>query len=176
MARTWALALMAAAGAALLCGCKTVTVPYNQKITAVLVETTKENPVKVTLAVDGKEVYGPTELLPGQRRDIVLHDPSPDSTARLSPPNEQHVISWRLHRNGVMGKVGHADLTILNGSNQVLETASTKYVWPVFWVDGRLNLKFEQPGGPAALGGGNIPGPPGAGRQPPGGPPMPPTP
>ncbi|MDD4891400.1 MAG: hypothetical protein PHU85_15885 [Phycisphaerae bacterium] len=148
MIRTSMLGLVGlVALAGLLAGCQGYDLPYDQRVVAVLRETTNENPVQATLKVDGKEVFGPGDLTPGATREIVLHDPAADSARKLTP-STGHRITWRLHRSGRMNKVGSADLMIYSGT-KMIKSDSTKYIMPGFWVDGWLDVKLVPSGGPA---------------------------
>lgn len=126
----------------LLAGCQGTQLPYDQRIVAVLRETTNENPVTATIKVDGKEYFGPGDLTPGATREIVIHDPASESVHKLAP-GQAHRITWKLHRKG-MTKVGSADMVIYAGTKPI-KSASTKYMMPGFWAEGWLDIKLTQP-------------------------------
>jgi hypothetical protein len=141
-----AVAAMVVGGMA-LAGCQLtpVEVPYNQRLVVQLRETTGENPVNVEVKLDGKTVFGPNDLAPGERdKTIRLHEPDLDAP-KLST-GTTHRISWHLYRNGTWGKAGNAELTIFSGTKPIkTQMSSTSSVLPGFAVDWFVDIKVTQP-------------------------------
>jgi hypothetical protein len=131
-----------------LAGCQGVEAPYGQRIVAQVAETTAENQATANIQVDGKDVFGPVDLAPGERRNVPIHEPQ-DAGPKLTPG--VHRISWRLEKKGMPGKVGDIELKIFSGTNQVIYSTSTKYRLPnvpYWWF---VDVKVAQPttAGPA---------------------------
>lgn len=148
MVRMSLLAMWMATGA-VLGGCqrmdwRTTELPYDQRLVVVLHETTSENPAQATVKLDGKTVFGPGDLTPGATREVVLHDPAAESSRKLNP-GTTHQISWKLHRNGMMNRVGSVDLMVYSGT-KMIKGDSTKYVMPTFWTQGGLDVKLTPAG------------------------------
>jgi hypothetical protein len=138
-------------GGIALAGCQLapVEVPYNQRLVVQLRETSGENPVNAEVKLDGKTVFGPNDLAPGDRGSSPIRLHEPDLDAPKLSTGQTHRISWRLHRNGTLGKAGNAELTIFSGTKPIkTQWSSTTGVMPGFAVEWYVDIKLSQP--PAA--------------------------
>lgn len=114
------LILMAAVSVALIgCGPK---VAQNRDVTLRLSETTEMHPVRMTVMVDGVEVFGPAATLnPGETQTVELNDPPSDTQL----PG-QHTILYTFDRLGPLGGVGHAQLQVTSDNTVIFEDDSRK--------------------------------------------------
>jgi hypothetical protein len=112
--------LLAIAGLVLIgCGPK---VAQNRDVTLRLTETTEMHPVRVSVAVDGVEVFGPAATLkPGETQTIELNDPPADTQL----PG-QHTVLYTFDRIGPLGGVGHAEMQVTSDNAVIFEDNSRK--------------------------------------------------
>jgi hypothetical protein len=109
------LAILVAAG----CG---PSIPRNHTVTLRLEETTDMNPIRMTVNVDGEDIFGPLGTLkPGETKRFVLNDSEGDRQS-----TGQHTILYTFDRFGPLGGVGHANIQLLADNAVVLEDDSRK--------------------------------------------------
>jgi hypothetical protein len=144
MSRFCTLATLTLTAAALLVGCASKDVPYNQQVQVQLEEISGEHPVKIVLKVDGKVRFD-GELMANRKVPIPIH--AADQDGRYQLPPGKHTISWVIHKNHPMGKVGDGRVTVYAG-NQQLMTSNSKWIMPLFKWWWSLDVNLQGPGGP----------------------------
>jgi ABC-type uncharacterized transport system auxiliary subunit len=101
------------------CGPK---VAQNRDLTLKLTETTEMHPVRMSVAVDGVEVFGPLATLkPGETQTVKLNDPPSDTQLE-----GQHTILYTFDRTGLIGTVGHARMEVMTDNAVIFEDDSRK--------------------------------------------------
>lgn len=109
------LMLLAAIG----CG---PSVPRDQRVTLEVEETTEMQPIRMTITVDGEDIFGPLGTLkPGEKKQFVLNDP-PQKGQSVG----QHTVLYTFDRFGVLGQVGHAQIQLIADNAVLLEDNSRK--------------------------------------------------
>jgi len=85
-------------------------------------ETTGMDSLRMTVAADGEDIYGPLATLkPGETKEFVLNAPGgPDQVPG------QHTVLYTFDRVGVVGDVGHARIRLWADDTVVQEDNSRK--------------------------------------------------